>query len=368
MNLFKELIKKEFYHIIRDPRTLLIIFILPIIQILLFGYVITNEVKNAKVAIYDKSYDNVTRKLKSRIFATDYLQYSGIIRSSEEIEEKFKKGEIKEVIVFGEKFSEKLHRENQADIQIIVDASNPNTGRIISNSTQAIIQNYVKEINQNAELPFRVNIIPSMLYNPELKSAFMFVPGVMALLLTLISALMTSIAITREKETGTMEMLLVSPFRGGHIIAGKVIAYALLSMINAGGILVLANLVFELPVNGSLILLLLECLLFVVTALSLGILISTITDKQRTAMMVSSVGLLMPTMLLSGFIFPIDNMPRIIQLLTNIVPAKWFIIIIKSIMFKGTGIQYYWMETLILIVMTTLFIIMSIRNFKDRLE
>lgn len=368
MNLFKELIKKEFYHIIRDPRTLLIIFILPIVQILLFGYVITNEVKNAKVAIYDKSYDNATRKLKSRVFATDYFEYSGVVRSSDAIEEKFKKGEIKEVIVFESNFAEKLKKDNLADIQIIVDASNPNTGRIISNSTQAIIQNYVRDINKNAELPFRVDIIPSMLYNPELKSAFMFVPGVMALLLTLISALMTSIAITREKESGTMEMLLVSPFKAGHIIAGKVIAYAILSMINAGGILLLANLVFGLPVNGSLLLLLAECLLFVLTALSLGILISTITKNQRTAMMISSVGLLMPTMLLSGFIFPIDNMPRIIQILTNIVPAKWFIIIIKSIMFKGTGIEYYWLETAILVGMTIIFISMSIRNFKDRLE
>ena len=357
MNLFKELIKKEFYHIIRDPRTLLIIFILPIIQILLFGYVITNEIKDTNVAIYDKSYDNVTRKIKSRIFASDYFNYKGTVKNSHEIEERFKKGEIKEVIVFGENFAEKLERENRAEMHLIVDASDPNTGKIISSSTQAIIKKYIQEINQQAQLPYNIKTIPAMLFNPELKGAFMFVPGVMALLLTLISALMTSISLTREKEMGTMEMLLVSPFKAGHIIAG-----------NAGGILLLANLVFDLPVNGSLVILLVECLLFVTTALSLGILISTVTDSQMKAMMMSTVGLMMPTMLLSGFIFPIDNMPFTIQLITNLVPARWFITIIKNIMFKGTGIQYFWKETIVLLIMTTAFISLSIHNFKDRLE
>lgn len=368
MDLFKELIKKEFYHIIRDPRTLLIIFILPIIQILLFGYVITNEIKDTNVAIYDKSYDNVTRKIKSRIFASDYFNYKGTVKNSHEIEERFKKGEIKEVIVFGENFAEKLERENRAEMHLIVDASDPNTGKIISSSTQAIIKKFIQEINQQAELPYNIKTIPAMLFNPELKGAFMFVPGVMALLLTLISALMTSISLTREKEMGTMEMLLVSPFKAGHIIAGKVVTYVILSMINAGGILLLANLVFDLPVNGSLVILLLECLLFVTTALSLGILISTVTDSQMKAMMMSTVGLMMPTMLLSGFIFPIDNMPFTIQLITNLVPARWFITIIKNIMFKGTGIQYFWKETIVLLIMTAVFISLSIYNFKDRLE
>jgi ABC-2 type transport system permease protein len=207
-----------------------------------------------------------------------------------------------------------------------------------------------------------------MLFNPELKSVFMFVPGVMALLLTLISAMITSLSITREKEQGTMEMLLVSPFRPFHLILGKVLPYVIISLINAVVIIILANTVFGLPVRGNLVLLLAECLLFVTTALSMGIFISTITGSQLVAMMISMVGLMMPTMLLSGFIYPIRNMPRILQLVTNIIPARWFIVIIKSVMIKGTGFGAVMAESAVLAGMTLLFLGFSVINFNQRLQ
>ena len=207
-----------------------------------------------------------------------------------------------------------------------------------------------------------------MLYNPELKSVFNFVPGVMTVILMLVSAMMTSISITREKELGTMEILLVSPLKPFQVIIGKVFPYIFLSIINAIVILVLGYFVFKMPINGSIFLLAFESILFIISALSLGILISTVSNSQQTAMMLSLMGLMLPVIILSGFIFPINSMPLPMQVISNIIPAKWFIVIVKAIMLKGVGIQYIWKETLVLIGMTVFFITLSIKKYKIRLE
>jgi ABC-2 type transport system permease protein len=207
-----------------------------------------------------------------------------------------------------------------------------------------------------------------MVYNPELKSVFMFVPGVMTIILMLVSAMMTSISITREKELGTMEILLVSPLKPFQVIVGKVIPYIFLSIINAVVIVLLSIFVFEMPIQGSLFLLALESVFFIITSLSLGILISTISATQQTAMMISLMGLMLPTILLSGFIFPISSMPLPLQVISNIIPAKWFILILKGIMLKGVGLFFIWKETLILIGMTLFFIALSVKKYKIRLE
>jgi len=368
MQRFKQFMIKEFHHILRDPRTLVIIFGIPVIQILLFGYVITTEIKDAKIAIYDKSKDHITLQLTHKLLSSGYFKLAGTVRHRDQIETLFQKGNIKEVIVFETDFAEKLGREGSATIQIIGDASDPNTARILANYTQAIVQDFIREQQPLQKTPLIIVPQVRMLYNPELEGTYMFVPGIMALLLMLISAIMTSISIAREKEMGTMETLLVSPLRPAQIVIGKVIPYLLLAFINTVVIISLGNRVFGVPIRGSVILLLTEGLLFTITALSLGILISTVADNQQVAMMISMVGLMLPTVLLSGFIFPIENMPVILQWLSNIVPAKWFIRIIKNIMLKGTGIQYFWRETLILVLMTLLFIGISIKRFKIRLE
>ena len=207
-----------------------------------------------------------------------------------------------------------------------------------------------------------------MFYNPNLKSHFMFVPGVITLILILICALMTSVTITREKEFGTMEVLLVSPLRPIQIILGKVMPYFILSFINVLLILVLSWFVFCLPVKGSIILLLAECMLYILMSLTLGILISTVSKNMQQAIFISLIGLMLPTILLSGFIFPIENMPKIYDYVSMILPPRYFIIIIKNIMIKGTGLMYIWKETLILIIMTLIFIGLSLRKFKIRLE
>ena len=217
-------------------------------------------------------------------------------------------------------------------------------------------------------IPLAIEAETQMLFNAELKSVYMFVPGVITVILMLVSAMMTSISITREKELGTMEALLVSPLKPIQIIIGKVTPYVLLSFINLIVILLLARFVFHMPVQGSVILLLAESILFIIMALSLGILISTISKTQQQAMLLSMFALMLPIILLSGFIFPVENMPVILQYLSHIMPPKWFIIIIKNIMLKGVGIAYFWKETLIILLMTLFFIGMSVKKFKIRLE
>jgi len=207
-----------------------------------------------------------------------------------------------------------------------------------------------------------------MLYNPRMKSVFMFVPGVMTIILMLVSAMMTSIAITREKELGTMEILMVSPLKPPMIIIGKVVPYLLLGFINAIVILALGKFVFGMPIEGNLALLIGVCILFVITSLALGILISTRTETQQVALMISLMALMLPTIILSGFIFPVENMPMPLQVISNFIPAKWFIIILKDIMLKGVGWAYIWKEVLVLVGMTMFFIGASVKSFKIRLE
>lgn len=367
MKQFRGFVIKEFFHIFRDVRTLLILFGIPVAQILIFGYVVSNEIKDVKIAILDHSKDPVTKEITNKILSSGYFILEESLTSHEQIEESFKRGDVKEVIIFEKGFDEKLERENRAALQIIADASDANTANLIVNYTSAIINRYLQDLTKQ-EMPMKIETEPRMFFNESLEGAYMYVPGTMALILMLISAMMTSITITREKEMGTMEVLLVSPLKPLQIIIGKVIPYVGLSFINAVVIILMSYFVFQVPVQGSTILLLAESLLFIIMALSLGIMISTASINQQVAMMISMFALMLPTMLLSGFIFPVENMPVILQYFSDIIPAKYFIIIIKNIMVKGTGLAYVWKETLIITAMTVMFIFISVKRFKTRLE
>jgi ABC-2 type transport system permease protein len=368
MKRFRGFVIKEFNHILRDFRTLLILFGMPVIQLLVFGYVVTNELKDIRVAVYDPEGDRYTREITSKIMSSGYFVFDGYLENEGQIEEKFREGNIKQVILFEPGFGRKLMREESAGIQLLADASDANTANLVVNYTSAIIQDYMMDLRKNSGVRFQIVPEVRMLYNENMEGAFMFVPGVMALILMIVSALMTSITITREKELGTMETLLVSPLRPRQIVLGKVTPYVILSFINALTIVAMGYFVFGLPVQGSLGLLLLECLLFISVALSLGIFVSTMVDTQQMAMFFSMILLLLPTILLSGFIFPVENMPVILQWLSYIVPAKYLIIIVKSIMLKGTGMAFVWKETLVLLLMLLFFIGASVRRFKIRLE
>jgi ABC-2 type transport system permease protein len=364
----KGFIIKEFYHIFRDVRTMIILFGMPVAQILLFGFALTNEIKNARIAVLDYSKDDVTAEIITKITSSGYFILEENLTSEDQIEEKFRQGKIREVIIFEDKFAEHLEKDKKAGIHIIGDASDPNTANLLANYTQAIVKDYQADmLKSQAVIPFMITPEPILLFNPELKGVFMFVPGIITILLMLVCAMMTSISIAREKELGTMEVLLVSPLKPIQIILGKVTPYVALSIINALTILALGYFVFGMPMRGNLPLLLTEAILFIFMALSMGILISTISKTQQVALMISLAGLMLPTILLSGFIFPVENMPKALQILSNVMPSKWFILIIKGIMLKGVGLKYVWKETLVIILMTIFFIGLSVRNFKIRL-
>ena len=368
MKRFIGFVTKEFYHIFRDKRSMFILFGMPIAQIMLFGFAITNEINNVNIAILDQSKDTETQKIISKISASPYFKIEQQLTSENQIEAVFKKGSVKAVLVFEKDFIKNLQTKNQSKVQIISDATDPNMANTITNYIQAILQKYIVELNKNNQPINQIQSQTQLFYNPELKSVFTFVPGVMTVILMLVSAMMTSISITREKELGTMEILLVSPLKPIQVIIGKVFPYIFLSIINAVVIVSLGFFVFKMPIEGSLFLLAFESVLFIVTALSLGILISTVSNSQQTAMMISLFGLMLPVIILSGFIFPISSMPLPMQIISNIIPAKWFIIIIKGILLKGVGLNVLWKETLILVGMTVLFIVLSIRKYKIRLE
>ncbi|MBK8806569.1 MAG: ABC transporter permease [Bacteroidales bacterium] len=368
MKKLRAFIRKEFYHIGRDVRTLIVMFGIPIIQVLLFGYVLTNEIKDVNIAVLDLAKDNESEKLINKLVSSGYFQLSESIASYDEVDELLKSGRVKEVLIIESGFAAKLERDKLAHIRIIADASDPNNANMIVNYTKGVIAGFLTEMNAGSANAQAISMKPKMLFNPEMKGVYMFIPGILTLILMLISAMITSISIAREKELGTMEVLLVSPLNPIQIIIGKILPYLVLSFFNAFLIILLGIFVFEIPVLGSFVLLMAESLLFIILALSIGIFISTVAKSQQVAIMISLVALMLPTILLSGFIFPIDNMPLVLQRVSNIIPAKWFIIIIKNVMIKGTGFEYIWKETLILVAMCFFFIAVSVKKFKIRLE
>ncbi len=368
MKRFFGFVRKEFQHIFRDKRTLLILFGLPIVMIILFGFVVTTEIRDVEVGIWDRSMDQSSIRATQKIFSSGYFVPAGYIDHEEEIGELFRSGKAKVVVVFEEGFERTLLRENRASINLITDASDINSAQLSMTYLQGVLMNYFQSKNPDVQMPWSVNMKSRMFYNEEMKGVYMFVPGLMAMILMLISALMTSVTIAREKELGTMELLLASPLKPREIILGKVTPYLLLSFTNAMTIILLGFLVFDVPVVGSLWLLMLECMLFITLALSLGVLISTTAKTQQMAMFMSLLGLMLPTILLSGFIFPIENMPKVLQWFSALMPPRWFIVIVKNIMLKGTGFAFIWKETLILVGMTLFFILAAVKRFKIRLN
>ena len=368
MKQFITFIRKEFYHVFRDKKTLLLLFGLPVIQIILFGFALTNEIKNSKIVICDYAKDNASQRIIEKIGATANFQLEKSILSHRQIEDAFKSGKIKMVVVFPSGFEKDLSHFNKAAIQVIADASDPNTATTLTNYITNIVTDYQKELSQLNPLPYQIIPQTRMLYNPELKGATNFVPGVMALVLLLVCVLMTSASIVREKEKGTMEILLVSPFNPFLVIISKAVPYFALSLFNLAVILVLSVFLLDMPFNGNLLLFFAESSLFIIAALSLGLLISNSTDSLQSAMLISLLGMIIPTLLFTGFMFPIENMPKPLQVISNIVPSRWYYIIVKSIMIKGLGFAAIWKETLILLGMTIFLLLVSFKKFKIRLQ
>ena len=368
MKQFLFFVQKEFYHLMRDKRTLFILFGMPVAQIMIFGFALTNEVKNSRIAILDNSKDETTSAIIEQLNASRYFDVVKNLNSATELTPAFQEGTIKLAVVFPSQFQNTLSHTNTAQIQLIADATDPNVANTLTNYATAIIMDYQSKASGGKGFPLSIQTELRMLYNPQMKGSYSFVPGVMAMVLMLFCAMMTSISIVKEKEIGTMEVILVSPIVPVRVIIAKMIPYLLLSMINIGSILLLSVYVLDVPIRGSLTLLLTECFIFTLTALALGLFISSVADSQQTAMLISLMGMFLPTMMFSGFMFPVENMPIPLQVIANVVPAKWFYYIVKEVMIKGLGFMSVWKETIILLVMTIFFMVVSLKKFKTRLE
>lgn len=367
MKQFIAFVRKEFFHIFRDRRTMLILLGMPIVQIILFGFAITTEVKNVRIAVLDPSNDVMTRRIIDRMDASEYFVVTHRASVPKEVERLFRSGDIDMALVFGSRFADNLYN-GDAQVQLISDATDPNMATIqagyASNTLSKSIQEMLPPGVQSSIIAPQVKL----LYNPQMKSAYNFVPGVMGLILMLICAMMTSISIVREKETGTMEVLLVSPVKPLFIILAKAVPYFVLSFVNLITILLLSVYVLHVPVAGSLFWLIVVSLLFIFVSLSLGLLISTVTRTQVAAMLASGLMLMMPTMLLSGMIFPIESMPTILQGISAILPARWYIQGVRKLMIEGVDVSLALTEIGILAVMAVTLITVSFKKFKDRLE
>lgn len=368
MKQFLAFVRKEFYHVFRDSKTLLLLFGMPIGQIVLFGFAISNEIKNTKIVVCDYAKDNATHAIIHKLEASNNFEIEKSLPTHKQIEDAFKSGNIKLAIIFPHNFESDLLHTNKAQIQIIADASDPNTATTLTNYATSVIMDYQTSINPTSTVPLKINTETRLLYNPQLKGAYNFVPGVMALVLLLVCVLMTSVSIVKEKEKGTMEVLLVSPFSPLFVIISKAVPYFLLSLINLTAILILSNTLLELPINGSIFLLYLASGILILTALALGMLISNSTDSQQAAMLISLMAMLMPVLLFTGFMFPIENMPKPLQIISNILPSKWYYTIVKNVMLKGLGFKDIWKELLILTGMFLFLATLSVRTFKVRLQ
>ncbi|MGH9239359.1 MAG: ABC transporter permease [Vicinamibacterales bacterium] len=377
------LLRKEAYHIRRDRRTLVVVLALPVVQVLLFGSAIRTDVDRVRLAIVDPAPDEATLELRNRFTATDTFRLVAVVPRASDLDPLFRTSQAQAGVVLPVGFAEDLAGRSAAPVQIIVDATDPNTGSVLRAYIEAVIRGYELErirlkpdsttgagtaTGPPVESGFsRITATTRMRFNPTRESSNIFVPGLMAFVLTILASLMTAISLTREKETGTIEALLVSPLRPWSIILGKVLPYLAIGLIAAVAIIAEARLVFDVPLRGSVLLLVFEALLFILASLALGILVSTRTSSQRVAMMGAMLGSMLPNILLSGFIFPIESMPLPLRLISQVVPGQWFVTIARGIMLKGVGLEHLWKETLILGGIAVLLLAVSTRAFKARL-
>ena len=352
MKQFLSFVIKEARHILRDKRTMLILFGMPLVLMLLFGFAITTDVRNVRTVVVTSSMDHLTQQAVDRLATSEYFIVTATVSTAAEAERLIRDQKADLAIVFSPDFASKRN-----GLQFIVDAADPNMAQQWTNyATQTILNPRSSAINLK------------MLYNPQMKSAYNFVPAIMGMLLMLICAMMTSISIVREKEKGTMEVLLVSPVKPLTIIVAKVVPYLALAFAILTTILLMGRYVLDVPLQGSLVWIFLVSTIYILLALSLGMLISNIADSQLMALLLSAMVLLMPIVMLSGMLFPIESMPTILQWLSAIVPPRYYIEAMRKLMIMGVGIGEVMNEVLILSGMTLFLLAVSFKKLKTRLE
>lgn len=366
MNRFLAFTKKETLHILRDTRTMLILLVVPVLQIILFGFAISTEVKNTRIAVLDPSPDVATRRVVEALDASEYFDAAYMVGSPREIDRAFRRGEIGMAVVFPSDFRESLQRDGRARVQLVADATDPNTANLRVQYATAIVTSTMaprlKGEGWNVETRTR------LLYNPRMRAAYNFVPGVLGMIILMVCAMMTSISIVREREVGTMEVVLVSPVPPLLVILGKLAPYFVLSCANLASVLLLSVFVLGVPIAGSLAALLVLSLVYIALGLALGLLISTIAATQVAAMLVSGMAFMLPVILLSGMIFPVETMPAILRWISAIVPARWYIAATRAVMIKGLGFSGIVRELAILLAMLAALLAASLAKFRTRLD
>lgn len=373
---FISFVGKEFNHILRDTRTLMVLLVMPVVMIVLFGFALSTELKNVKVGVYTPSSDVFAQKLISRIDASEYFTVVLDASEKEELDAAFLNNNIEVAIIFQENFYYQLSHEGSANVQILLDGTNMNIAQMaqfylrnIIARSQADLAEEVMMNNVDPSWVPPVEIKPSttMLYNPQMKSSFNFVPGVMGMILTLVCSMMTSVSIVREKERGTMEVLLVSPVKPFLVIIAKTIPYFVISAVNLATTILLAIYLLQVPVSGSMLWVVMISLLYIMVSLSLGILVSTLVSTQEEAILISAMVFLLPTLLLSGMLFPIESMPVALQYFSNVIPARWYIDAMKALMIQGVSVKYCLDIVLILFGFLIAITSFSVYKYKDRL-
>ena len=352
MKQFTSFVIKEARHIMRDKRTMLILFGMPVVLMLIFGFAITTDVRNVRTVVVTSSMDHLTRQAVDRLAASEYFTITAAVPTPQEAERLIRNQKADLAVVFGADFASR-----HSAVQFIVDGADPNMAQQWTNYATAVITNMDNTL-----------VNAKMLYNPQLKSAYNFVPAIMGMLLMLVCAMMTSISIVREKEKGTMEVLLVSPVKPIMIIIAKVVPYLVLAFVILTTILLMGRYVLGVPLQGSIAWIYLVSTIYIVLALSLGLLISNIATSQLMALLLSAMVLLVPIVMLSGMLFPVESMPRVLQWVSAIVPPRYYIQAMRKLMIMGVGIGDVMREVIILTGITLLLLAVALKKFNKRLE
>lgn len=367
MKGFFAFVRKEFLHIFRDRRTLLVLIGLPTMLIVLFGFAISTEIRNVNIGVCAPDKDVSIARLVDKIDRSGYFTFRGWYASAMDVDQAMKKGEIDAALIFSEDFSSSLMSAEGAEISVVTDAVNPNNASMeVMYLTNIVYGYFFSDTDSMRQSPLVPNL--RMLYNPQLRSSYNFVPGIMGLILLLVCALMTSVSIVREKETGTMEVLLVSPVKPIGIVFAKMIPYFVISCMVLVITLLLTIFVLKVPVEGSFFWMILVSLLYIILSLGIGLLVSSLVKTQIIATLIIGMVFLVPVMMMSGMLYPIESMPYVFQLIAQVIPAKWYIEAIRKIMIEGVPFVFVLKEVGVLLGMTVVIFTAAVLKFNDRIE
>jgi ABC-2 type transport system permease protein len=365
---------KEFIQVLRDPKMKGVLFVMPVAQLIVFGYAVTTDVRNVRTAVYDLDNSVASRALVSRFASNGYFKIVEHVGTDERARELLDRGDAQIVLHMNQGFEDDLRAGRTAQLQVLADGTDSNTAGIALNYSARIVAEYSQSVLHGRALrllgrvrqPGQVRLEARAWFNENLESRNFYLPGVIAILVTLVTLLLTSMAVVREKEIGTMEQIMVTPIRPFEFILGKTVPFALISLVNVVLVTTVGVLWFNLPVRGSILRLLFATVLYLLTALGVGLVISTLSNTQQQAMM-STFFFYMPSMLLSGFMFPIANMPVVVQWLTYLNPMRYFLVIIRGIFLKGVGFDVLWPQLLALAIIGVITLGLASRRFRKTL-